>query len=61
MVDKVTNEVADFPKIIEDCQDIFMQKRKTIQSIALITIYASFELPAMVSALQLGDSIESSY
>ena len=58
MVDKKTGEVTDFDRVIEACQDIFTQKRKTIQSIALLAIFTCQELPTLVSAHSLAETMQ---
>ena len=46
---------------MDECDEIFEQKRKIIQSLALFTIFVVQELPSMIISHNIAQQMQDSY
>ena len=54
-------ELTDFQLAMDECDEVFEQKRKIIQSLALFTLFVAQELPSMIISHQLAQQMQESY
>ena len=60
-MENAQGQINDFQIAMDECDEIFEQKRKIIQSLALFTIFVVQELPGMIISHNIAKQMQDSY